>query len=99
MPTTSPARVAMVSSPPTTLAIPKSVTFSAPVLENMRFSGLMSRCSTRRPWAAWSPDRQASTTAVAPLAVKPSEVNRLHTVPPGSSSMTSRQSPSCSTKS
>ncbi len=97
MPTTSPARVARVPSPPTTLAMPKSVTFSAPDEENMRFSGFTSRCRMWCSWAAWSPAMLASTAAVAAGGVKPSVENRLHSVPPGSCSITSRHSPSCST--
>jgi hypothetical protein len=49
VPSTSPARVATVAAPPTTLAMPKSVTLSTFLAENIMFSGFTSRWST--PWA------------------------------------------------
>ncbi len=99
MPSTSPALVANVESPPTTLAIPKSVTFKTPSDENMRFSGLTSRCKTFFSCAACKPAEAANTVAHAAGGVNPLPPNRLQTVPPGSSSITSKQRPSFSTKS
>ncbi len=89
--------LAVVSAPSKILAIPKSVTLSSPSPANMMLSGLTSRCRT--PWpcalasaaAAAMPIEQVVSGDSAPAAI------RCLSVPPESSSMTSKQVPSCST--
>ncbi len=61
----SPAFVTHVSSPPTILAIPKSVSLTAPPAANIRFAGFTSRCSTRCRCAAANPAAQDSAIATA----------------------------------
>ena len=97
VPSTSPVRVAIDSAPPMTFAMPKSETFSVPVPVNRRFSGLMSRWRIPFPCACCSALAAAITMLHAASADTPSDVNRLQTVPPESSSITSRQRPSLST--
>jgi hypothetical protein len=54
VPTTSPTRVSPADSPTGAIAraMPKSMTKARPVARSiMMLSGLMSRCTTPRPWA------------------------------------------------
>ena len=94
---TSPSIVVTVSSPPKTSAMPKSVTLRVPVRREHEVLGLHVAVQDallvgELQRLARGEERGARRDEGEPLRGEP-----LHSVPPGSASMTRRQRPSSST--